>query len=151
MADKPEKKSAKKPAKKTSSAKAQTQKITKETSKISSPSRPSEEARNWAMACHLSAFAGLIVPFGNIIAPLVIWLLKRKDFSFVSQQGREAVNFQISFTIYYFVAFLLIFILIGIVLLPILMILQIIFIIIASIKVQNGEDYRYPLTIRFLT
>lgn len=121
-----------------------------------SPTPPPSEgsrdpnARTWAVVCHLSAFAGLIVPFGNIIAPLVVWLLKRHDDPEIELHGKESVNFQISMTIYTLVALLLIFVLIGFILAPLLALLNIILVVIASIKASNGEGYRYPLTIRLV-
>lgn len=106
--------------------------------------------RDWGMACHLSALAGYIIPFGWVIGPLVVWLVKREDYEFVNHHGKEALNFQISIMIYGFLSFLLAFILIGIPLLVALGIFQIVMIILAAIKASNGEHYRYPLTIRFI-
>jgi uncharacterized Tic20 family protein len=110
----------------------------------------SSDEKNWAMFCHLSTFVGAIVPFGNIIAPLVIWLLKKEESEFVDYHGREAVNFQITISIAYVVAFVLIFVLIGFLLLPALMIFDLVVTIIAAVKASNGEYYRYPLSIRLI-
>lgn len=88
--------------------------------------------------------------FGHIIAPLVIWQIKKDGFAFVDKQGKECLNFQISFTIYALVAGLLMFVVIGLILLPIIGIVGLVFIIIAAIKANNGEDYRYPFNIRFI-
>lgn len=61
------------------------------------------------MLCHLSAFAGAVFPvFGNILGPLVVWLLRRKDSPFIDFHGRQSVNFQISLTIYLIVSAVLI-------------------------------------------
>jgi uncharacterized Tic20 family protein len=112
----------------------------------------SKDARMWAMFCHLGGLAGLIpmTPiFGSIIAPLIIWQVKKDEFGFVDEHGEEAVNFQISILIYALVAGLLCFLCIGFVLLPIVFLFDLIFLIIAAIKSNNGEHYRYPLTIRF--
>ena len=108
------------------------------------------EERMWAMFCHLGGLAGFIFPFGNIIAPLVIWLVKKEDYPLVNDQGKEAINFQISMTIYILASVVLIFLVIGIPLLIILGIFSLIVVIIAAIKANEGEKYRYPLTIRFL-
>lgn len=110
----------------------------------SSPSRP------WELASHLSAFSGYIIPFGNIIGPLVVWSMKKEEFPSVDTHGKESLNFQLSFTLYLFVAGIMIFIVIGFVLLPALIIMQIVFVIIATVKADKGEFYRYPLTIRFI-
>jgi uncharacterized Tic20 family protein len=105
----------------------------------------------WAMLCHLTGLSVYIgIPFGHIIAPLIIWLIKKDEFPFVDEQGKEALNFQISVTIYCIVAGLLCIILIGFVLLPVILVADIILIIIATVKTNKGESYRYPLTIRFI-
>ncbi len=108
------------------------------------------EERMWAMFCHLSGLVGFIFPFGNIIAPLVIWLVKKEEYPLVNDQGKEALNFQISMTIYIIASVILIILIIGIPLLIILGIFSLIVVIIAAIKANEGEKYRYPLTIRFL-
>ena len=113
-------------------------------------SGPDAEACRWAMFTHLSALAGFIIPFGNIIGPLVMWQAKKDD-PFVDSQGKEALNFQITVTIAAFVCFLLTFVLIGLLLLPVLGIVALVFIIIAAIRANDGEDYQYPLTIRLVT
>ena len=104
----------------------------------------------WAMFCHLSALVGYVFPFGNIIAPLIIWVLKKDEFPLVNDQGKEAINFQISMTIYIIAAIILIILVIGIPLLILLGLFDLLMIIIASIKANEGTEYRYPLTIRFL-
>ena len=109
-----------------------------------------KDEKMWAMMCHLSALAGFVIPFGNVIAPLVIWILKKEEFPHVDDQGKEALNFQISMTIYFIVAAFLILVAIGMVILPILGIFWLIMIIIASIKANDGEKYRYPFTIRLV-
>ncbi|HEX3465874.1 MAG TPA: DUF4870 domain-containing protein [Candidatus Elarobacter sp.] len=108
------------------------------------------EARNWAMGCHLSSLLGLFVPFGNLIGPLICWLVKRDQSPLVDANGKESLNFQISMTIWMVISGVLIFVLIGIPMLLVLAVLDIVFSIIAAIKTSNGEPYRYPLTIRFL-
>ena len=109
-----------------------------------------KQERTWAMLCHLGTFAGYIIPFGNIIAPLVIWLVKREESSLVDDQGKESLNFQISMAIYFTVSVLLVMIVIGIIFLIGLGIFEIVVVIIASIQANNGQRYRYPLTIRFI-
>ena len=108
------------------------------------------QARNWAVLIHLSALLGFIIPFGNILAPLVIWLIKKEESPFIDDQGKEAVNFQISMTIYAIISAILIVIIVGFVLLIAVGILEIIFIIIAAVNASNGVKYRYPLSIRFI-
>ena len=110
----------------------------------------SKDANTWGMLCHLIAFAGFVIPFGNIIGPLVIWLIKKDQYEFVDDQGKESLNFQISMTIYFIISAILTVILIGIVLLIALAIFDIVVLIIATIKANGGEKYRYPLTIRLI-
>lgn len=113
-----------------------------------------KDARLWAMICHLASFAGVsVLPgFGYVIGPLIVWLIKKKEFPFVDEQGKEAVNFQITMFIYSIAAGLLIFACIGVVLLPAVTVVDIVFIIIAAIKVNDGQHYRYPypLIIHFI-
>jgi uncharacterized Tic20 family protein len=111
------------------------------------------DACMWAMFCHLAGLGGFlpIAPIlGGVIAPLIIWQIKKNDFKFVDEQGKEAVNFQISIVIYALVAGLLCFACIGVFLLPAVYIFDVVFLLIAAVKANNGEHYRYPLTIRFI-
>lgn len=108
-----------------------------------------KEEKTFGMLCHLLALSGFIIPLGNIIGPLVMWLIKKDQSYFVDMHGKESLNFQISITIYSIVSALLIFILIGIVTSIILFIFWLAMTIIASIRASEGNGYRYPLTIRF--
>jgi uncharacterized protein len=110
----------------------------------------SQNERMWAMFCHLSAFAGFIIPFGNIIGPVVVWSIKKDQYPLVDHQGREAINFQISMLVYFLAGFVLIFVLIGIPLLIALFFFSIIMTVVAAIKANEGVRYRYPLCIRFI-
>jgi len=101
------------------------------------------------MLCHLLVFSGYVFPFGHVIGPLVLWLMKKDELPEVDYHGCEAVNFQISMTIYVFVAALLCLVLIGIPILIGLVIFDLVVIIIAAVKANDGKRYRYPLCIRF--
>ena len=113
-----------------------------------------KEACMWAMFCHLAGLCWLlwwIVPLiGGVIGPLVLWQIKKDEYPFVDEQGKEALNFQISMLLYCIVAGVLCFACIGFVLLVIVGVADTLFAIIASIKAGNGQHYRYPLTIRFI-
>ena len=109
-----------------------------------------KQARTWAMVCHLSAFAGFIIPLGNIIAPLVIWLIKRAESPFIDDQGKEALNFQISMIIYAVISWIFVTIFIGYLLLFAVGIFDIVMVIMAALKANEGERFRYPLCIRFI-
>jgi uncharacterized Tic20 family protein len=106
---------------------------------------------NWAMVCHLSGLTTYIgIPLGNVIAPLAIWLLKKDKDPRVNEAGREAVNFNISFTIYGLVAGLLCWLLIGFIFMPVLFVVHIVLVIQATLKANKGETVRYPWTLRFI-
>jgi len=109
---------------------------------------PSKDEKTWAMIAHLASLLGYsVIPLGNIIDPLVVWQMKKEEMPFVDDQGKEALNFQISITIYLLVAVVTV---IGIVVAPLIIIAGLVLTIIAGLKASNGEHYRYPLTIRFL-
>jgi hypothetical protein len=110
------------------------------------------QARTWAMAAHLSTLCVYVgVPFGNIVGPFVVWIVKKDEFPFVDDQGKEALNFQISLIIYAIISAILCFVLIGFVLLFALFILDLVLTIMAAVAANRGEYYRYPLTMRFIT
>ena len=109
-----------------------------------------KEERDWALFSHLSSFAGFLFPFGNLIAPLIMWQIKKEEMPFGSAQAKECLNFQISLTIYALISAALILIFIGILALLALFVIDIVFTLIAAIKASNGLPYQYPLTIRFL-
>lgn len=110
-----------------------------------------KDVHMWGMLCHLSALAAVVLPtLGQIIGPLVIWLIKRNESPFIDQQGKAALNFQISITIYLCIAGLLCLVVIGFVLFPLIVIFDLVMIIKASVKASDGESFQYPLTIKFL-
>jgi len=115
----------------------------------SQPSQPSVE-RTWAMLCHLLAFAGFVFPFGNIIGPVIIWQIKKQESELVDDQGKESVNFQITVTIAGLICFVLSFVVIGIPLAIVLGIFDIVVVIVATIRANNGERYRYPVNWRVI-
>ena len=117
----------------------------------STPMAPNKTERTFGMLCHLLALCGYVgIPFGNIIGPLVIWLIKKDEYPFVDDQGKESVNFQITMTLAAIVCVVLVFVVIGFFLLLALLVVDLVFIIIATIKANNGEAYRYPVTIRLI-
>jgi len=104
----------------------------------------SKDATNMAMLCHLLA------AFTSFIGPLIIWLVKKDDDPFIDDQGKEALNFQITVLIAMVISGLLCFVCIGFVLLLLVWISDLVFCVIASVKASNGQAYRYPLVIRFV-
>ena len=87
---------------------------------------------------------------GNILVPLIVWLIKKDSHPFINQEGKEALNFQICITIYAWITALLCFVLIGFLIAPVLGIFVIVVCIIGTVKAADGTGYRYPLTIRFI-
>ena len=108
-----------------------------------------EQSRFWGMLLHLSGFAGYAVPFGGFVVPVVIWQLKKDELPDIDEHGKNAINWIISELIYFVVCIPLFFVVIGFPLLIILGILGVIFPIVAAIKANNGEVWRYPLSIPF--
>ena len=109
-----------------------------------------ETERNWAMLCHLSAFASFFFPFGGIIGPLIFWLSRKDESDWVIVNGKASMNFQLSILLYIVLAIPLVFIILGIPIIIFLVILKIVCIIIASIKSAKGEFFKYPLAIPFI-
>ena len=109
-----------------------------------------QDERMWAMFCHLSAFAGYIVPLGSILGPLIIWSIKKQEYPSIDAHGKDALNFQISIAIYMIISAIFIIIVVGIFMLIALWVFQTVMIIMASIKANNGEDFKYPLSIQFI-
>ena len=108
--------------------------------------------RTWCVLSHASALLGFFIPWAfHILGPLIVWLAKRADAPEIDAHGKESLNFQISMLIYNLVAGVLCLLLIGFALLFILHILNLVFVIIASIKASEDKLYRYPLTIRFIS
>ncbi|MFO8000532.1 MAG: DUF4870 domain-containing protein [Marinilabilia sp.] len=108
------------------------------------------DEKNWGMYCHLAGFAGLLMPFGNVIGPLVIWILKKEEYPFVDLEGKEALNFQITVAIAGVIAGLLSVVLIGIPLLIAIAVLAIVFMIKAIMETNEGRPYRYPFNLRLV-
>lgn len=137
-----------------------------------------------AFLIHISAFAGYFFPFGSIIVPLIVWQTLKDRSQFLDQQGKEAVNFNISYSLYLFLASLIavpfflrsifrgfrnswsndfhynfdidfgienFFGIVGFTsLVGIIGLIKVALIILAAIKANKGENYSYPLTIKFI-
>jgi hypothetical protein len=110
----------------------------------------SETEKNWAMLCHLSAFAAFFFPFGGIIGPLICYLSRKDESDWVNVNGKASLNFQLSILLYIVLVIPLCFIIIGIPIIILLGTLKVICIIIASVKAAKGELFRYPLVIPFI-
>jgi uncharacterized Tic20 family protein len=130
---------------------------------------PTNEERNSAMFTHLASFGSLIVPFGNIIGPLIVWLIKKDQSEFVDENGKESLNFQITYTLIILAllglgAFfaitsgindneggIAVSIVLAVILLAFVWLTGLIFVIVAAVKANNGEVYHYPVSIRFIS
>ena len=118
---------------------------------IRDASSADQETRMWAMLLHLSVFAGYAVPIAGLVAPIVIWQVKKTDLPEIDLHGRNVVNWIISMMLYVVVSGLLVFLLIGIPLLIVLGIVGVAFPIIGAIKANDGEVWSYPLSIEFFS
>lgn len=107
--------------------------------------------RTWNVLVHLSALCGYIIPLGHVLGPLLVWQLKKDTAPDVIPHGKEAVNFQLSCLLWAVIAGLLVFAVIGIPLLVAVGLMNVICVVIAAIKANNGTVWRYPLTIRFIS
>ena len=129
---------------------------------------PTVQEKNSALFAHLASFGSLIFPFGNIIGPMIVWLIKKDESAFVDRHGKESLNFQITYTIVLLIlvglgagfaissgfrgfeegiALSIIFFVIVIVLYALM---ALVFVIIAAVKASKGEMFRYPMSIRFI-
>ncbi|WP_042355400.1 DUF4870 domain-containing protein [Bacillus rubiinfantis] len=98
----------------------------------------------------LAALIYVLSFFAPVLGPLIIWLLKREESSFIDYHGKEYFNFFISYSIYLFISGLLTIVLIGFIGLFALGIMMFVFTIIAAIKAYEGSLYQFPLIIRLI-
>jgi uncharacterized protein len=109
-----------------------------------------QETRRWGLLLHLSVLAGYALPIAGIVVPIAIWQLKKDALPTIDAHGKNAVNWIISLIVYAVVCGILAFTLIGIPLLMALGVVAVVFPIVAAIKANNGEVWKYPLAISFL-
>lgn len=110
---------------------------------------PDSSARQWAVILHLSQFAVYIVPLAGLLAPILIWQLKKDDVPGLDEHGKNIANWMLSAFIYGIVSGLLTIILIGIVGLIAIAIMAVVFPIVGAIKANDGVAWKYPLSIAF--
>ncbi|MBN2313288.1 MAG: DUF4870 domain-containing protein [Sedimentisphaerales bacterium] len=103
-----------------------------------------KDDKNMAMLCHILAI------FTGFLGPLIIWLIKKDDSPFVDRHGKEALNFQLTILIAWVASGLLSFVCIGFILMPVVAVVDLVFCILAAVKTSRGEEYRYPVCIRFV-
>lgn len=112
---------------------------------------PGSDARMWAMIAHLAGFLGYFLPvIGSLIGPLIVWQLKKDLHPYVDEQGKEALNFQITVMIAGLICALLMLVVIGFLLIWVVIVGAIVLMIIAAIKANEGVPYRYPFCLRLI-
>ncbi len=109
------------------------------------------DERLYATFLHLSLLAHLVLSGFAIVVPVIMWILKKDESSYIADHGREAINFQISLIIYSLVAAIFTIVLIGLPFLLLIPIYALVCMVLAAVAANRGELYRYPMTIRFLT
>jgi uncharacterized Tic20 family protein len=137
-----------------------------ETPQIDPPPSPSPNPnpvpisdRQWAIGAHLTPFLAFGPHGGNIIGPLIIWLIKKQDSAYLDAVGKRVLNFQISYALYVYAALFVSAVLHWTIIVPMLEVFGIavlylawlIFTILGAIKESNGEPYQAPLVIKFFS
>ena len=102
---------------------------------------------SYLMLMHISQFAGIIIPLAGFIIPILMWITNKDTNAKVDMHGKNILNFMISFAIY---AAILTITVIGIPLAIVVGVVYVVLVILASIKANNGEYWRYPFTIQFI-
>lgn len=109
------------------------------------------DEKMWGMLTHLLALSVFVgIPLGNVVGPLIIYLIKKDEYPFVAEQGKEVLNFQITWSIIFIVSAVLIIVGIGIIMLIGFGIAWLVLVILGSVAANNGESYKYPLSIEFI-
>jgi uncharacterized Tic20 family protein len=111
---------------------------------------PDSKERSMGMLAHLAGYAGLAFPFGSVLGPFLVYILKRDESAYVEDQAREALNFQLTIALASVVSIVLMFVLIGFALIFVVGIWWLVGTAIGATKANAGEWYRYPATIRFV-
>jgi len=108
------------------------------------------EEKQMGLFLHLSQLINLVIPMGGIIVPILIWQMKKEEMPALDAHGKMVANWIISSFIYMAISVVLMFVLIGFLTLLVVAVLGIIFPIVGALKANNGENWEYPLTIKFL-
>jgi uncharacterized protein len=108
------------------------------------------QGKQWAFFLHLSLLAGFVVPLAGLVVPIIIWQIKKDEFPEIDVHGKHVVNWLITVLVYGAGGFILSFVIIGIPILIALGVICVAFPIIGAVKANNGEVWKYPLTITFI-
>jgi uncharacterized Tic20 family protein len=119
-------------------------------SEPAAPGSVEARTREWAMFLHLSQLLGFVLPLAGLVAPLLIWQLKKDELPPLDAHGKVVMNWVLSELIYLIGAALLVLVVVGVPLLLALLVLAVVFPIIGGVKANAGELWRYPLSIDFL-
>lgn len=110
-----------------------------------------QETRTWAMFLHFSLLLGFVIPFAGLVAPILIWQLKKNELPEIDEHGKMVLNYLLSMFIYGIVGFILTFVFVGIIVLMALAVVAVIYPIIGGIKANSGELWRYPLILNLIS
>jgi len=128
----------------------------------------SQKVRTWSMLCHLGALAGLIFWLGNVLGPLIIWQIKKNELPEINEHGKASVNFQLTVLIINIIGRIIIAGTVGVgifwgspffatgsglglgFIIWAINLFAWIFAVIAGIRANNGEFYKYPFSIHFI-
>ncbi|HTY93773.1 MAG TPA: DUF4870 domain-containing protein [Steroidobacteraceae bacterium] len=109
-----------------------------------------EDDRTWGSLAHLSALSGMLIPFGSLLGPLIVWRTRGQRTVFVGDQALEALNFNISVALTLIACLALVWLFIGILMGIVLVVYWIIMTVVATIQAGEGHTYRYPVTLRLI-
>ena len=109
-----------------------------------------KEIKNYLMFMHLSQLTIFFIPLGNIIIPLLMWVMRKDEHPDIDRHGKDILNFEISITIYLLISAVLLLLVVGLLLLILIGLYQLVIIIVNTVKVAQGNDYHYNFTINFI-
>lgn len=110
----------------------------------------SKEEKTWGLLCHALSLCGLLVPLGNVIGPLIMWVIKKEESGFVKEEGKAAINFQLTVLIALLCCLPFTIVLIGFPLAVVIYIISVIFSILGAKQAYEGENYIYPFSLNFI-
>lgn len=105
---------------------------------------PTQDEKMMGMLSHLLAI------FFPILAPLIIYLVKKDESDFVKKNAAESLNFQITSIIVWIAGIITTLILVGVLILIFWGLVYLILIVLATIRSSEGKIYRYPINIRLI-
>ncbi len=114
------------------------------------PGALTHDEKLWGMLCHLSALLAYFAFALSFLGPLICWLIKRDTSAFVDDQGKEALNFQLNILLYKLICVALLCAFVGFFLLGAVVVYNVVMVLVAGVKANAGERFRYPLIIRFI-